>query len=286
VADIRGTDLIQSAAHDGMAMITVFAQPRALVSRLRRHLVGRDFATVDHEVEFERSVREALVGVVAVGKLDAGTVRWLCQSHPADSLAQFVLVADLSPCAVRAVLGADHDHLRVVWWEEVDGMLPEVLDDVSGDPLAALCASLLGRHDLSPVLQRVVREACLSPTPPPTVQELSERTEVRPRTLYDHWQTELPGCLPKDLLSWAVLLRALTAGGHRRWTDVASKLAVHPRTLERLSLRVVGVPLAVAASDGRTVWRAFQRWAGTWMWAVSASRIDSGRPHTRHTSVA
>jgi hypothetical protein len=273
------------AAQNDAAMITVFARSEALLARLRPHLAERDRTTVDHRADFQHSVREALVGLVAVRELDADIAEWLNGALPIDSIAQLVLVADLSTDAVRRVMGSDHGQLRVVWWEEVDRVLPGLLDELLGDPLAALCASLLGRHSLSPVLQRAVKEACLSPTPPPSVQKLSERTKVPPRTLYDHWQAELAGCLPKDLVSWAVLLRAVAMPG-RRWVDVAVKLDVHPRTLERLSVRMSGLPLAAAAADRLAVWRAFSRWTRGWLWTLPEADGHAERSKAERPSVA
>jgi hypothetical protein len=273
--------VIQSAPQHETALITVFAETDGLLSRLQPHLAGRDYATVAGWREFESSVRDALVGLVAVRQLDSAIVRWLNESHGLDSIAQLVLVADLSTEAVRILLGSDSSQMQMVWWEEVDRVLTEVLDEVSSDPLGALCSALLSHHDLSPLLERAVKESCLSPIPPATVKKLSKRTGVPQTTLYSRWRAELPGYLPKDLLSWAILLRALTEADRSRWVDVADTLDIYPRTLERLSHRMAGMSLAVAASHPDAVWRAFRLWTRRWIGAMSTGGARSDlRPAT------
>ncbi len=97
--------------------------------------------------------------------------------------------------------------------------------------------------DMAPALRYALSLACRSSQPIRTIAELARRCRRDRRTLWHHWRRHVGTSVirPKDFLDWILLFRAVEQrrkGGS--WSSAAAGLGIHPRTLCRLTRRLVG----------------------------------------------
>ena len=140
--------------------------------------------------------------------------------------------------------------------------MPLWLETANRADILAATADSLSTRGTNPLIDRAIELACRCPSPPTTVRSLSALLHVDPSTLRYHWCTTLPDSgSPKQLLDWALFLRALEGRQGGKWTTVAYRLGVHKRTLERLSLRILGETLGTASREPGIAVRRFVEWS-------------------------
>lgn len=203
-----------------------------------------------------------------------------------------VVVASLSVESVRRLYPLRSGRLRIVWTEEVEDCLGEVLDEFSRagrGPLRGLGLGLLSEHSLRPSLRETIRRACglhqdangTRFVPEKSVDRLACVVNMAPSTLRQYWREDVPlRCGLKEFLSWAVLLWTLRARARGSWSAIAEEVGLQRRTLERNFIRMAGCTLAAAAEDPERVIGRFNEWVHS-VWdppAVNGSRNNNALP--------
>ena len=228
------------------------------------------------------STRAAVVGITACAD---GDFEWLRSTFGPLS-PPCVVVAQLSVDCLRRLYPLRSGRLRVLWTDEVESRLLEVLEGfrrTNGNPMWRLGLKLLTDHSLRlPVRETISRvcgldDAAGAPlVPENSVGRLADHVELAPPTLRQYWREDVPlRCSLKEFLSWAVVLWASRARSQYGWNDIAERLGLQRRTLQRNFNRLAGCTLAAAAEDPERVVRQF----GTWVDSVwePGSGNGSGR---------
>lgn len=156
--------------------------------------------------------------------------------------AHVVVVADLSPSSLRALLDLGVTPGRVVWTEELadESPLARLTARLSDDPLMGLVEEFGNDRVIAPVLGTALKLLCHGRPPPCSVVDLSRVASVPERTLRHHWRDALGDIPPKRLVDWVVLLRALEESERRGWGYTAAWLGLDERTLDRIAVRLLG----------------------------------------------
>ena len=213
------------------------------------------------------STRAAVVGVTACAD---GDFAWLRSTFGPLS-PPCVVVAQLSVNCLRRLYPLRSDRLRVVWTDEVESRLVEVLEGLrrtNGDPMWRLGLKLVTDHSLRPPVRETIsrvcglHEAANGPfIPENSVGRLAAQVALAPPTLRQYWREDVPlGCSLKEFLSWAVVLWAARARSLDSWNAIAEQLGLQRRTLQRNFNRLAGCTLAEAAEDPARVVRQFGAW--------------------------
>lgn len=253
-------------------MIALYCSTSGLLSRLEELIAASDYTTTDCRETLPVMLGDdATVGVVGLEDCTDRDVAWLkgvfgrCMSTP-----RGVVVTPLRLDVLQRLRPLGNDRFEVVWSEEADGRLPEVLREMDRDrhrePLRRLGERILSRCEIRPRLRPVIRCLCnldrdSSPPAKKTVAELAALARVTPVTLGRFWKEQVPlKCSPKQLLSWAVLLWAVGRRAETSWDSVARRSGYHRRTLERYALNLAGVSLREGGRDPDSVRKSFEEW--------------------------
>ena len=198
-----------------------------------------------------------------------------------------VVVARISAECLRRLYPLRSGGLRVVWADEVENRLMEVLEEFgrpSGDPMRRLGLRLLSDPSLRPPVRDTIRRVCglhddaaaTRFVPPSSVRGLAGRVNVARSTLRRYWREDAPlRCRLKEFMNWAVLLWAVRARAGARWDAVAQQMGLRRRTLEVNFTRMAGCSLAEAAEDPEAVVRRFSRWVDS-VWDPPSANGSSG----------
>lgn len=284
------------AARTDPTLITMYADHRGLKGLIKGYLSGRAHRIADRRNEFGRLMVGAQVGIV--GTLDCTSalvqhLRSIFHLEAADG-PDCIVVTRVLFDNLRNLRDIKCDRLHVVWVEEIEERLPQVLDEimrpeeaednhlrawgmsllrgdllrardlslVPDDPLGAWGMSLLRKRSLRPAMVQTVELICgLSDDhtgqPFSSVAELAERVGVEPWKLGYLWRAEIPlRCTLERMLQWSVLLWAIS-----HWNDAPWKnLRVKPRTLQRYSQNLAQCTLSTAARDPALLRRRFDKW--------------------------
>ena len=200
-----------------------------------------------------------------------GEIEWL-GSAPGPLSPPCIVVAHLSVDCVKRLYPLRSDALRVLWADEVEDRLVQVLEEfgsVTWGPMWHLGLKLLSDHSLRPSVREAISRVCglqreaadTSFVPDTSVLQLASHVELATVTLSQYWRKEVPlRCSLKEFLSWAVLFWAVRARARYSWDGIAVQLRIHRRTLERNFIRLVGCGLAAAAADPDRLVRQFHEW--------------------------
>ena len=214
------------------------------------------------------STRAAVVGITACSD---GEIAWL-RSNFGPLSPPCVVVAHLSAGCVRRLYPLRSGRLRVIWLEEAESRLVEVLEGLGRThrgPMWRLGVQLLSDPSLRPSVRETISRVCglhddAGDTPfiPETsVGRLARRVHLATPTLRQYWREEVPlRCNLKEFLSWAILLWALRARSRNSWNAIADRVGLQRRTLQRNFNRLAGCTLAEAAEDPKRVVARFNEW--------------------------
>ena len=257
------------------SMVVLYAETPAMRIEVEGPLAGLDLTLTDDRTEFERALSDARIGVVAASDVDDADVMWLRRLF-GQSLRDpsCVVIASLSLQHVQRFRDLERDRFRIVWLGEVDDRLRVVLEELGAqwrNPLALLGQRILNSHQVRPSVRDAITHICYampsndsSPPRPPysSVGALARRIEVEGDTLSRYWRRDVPlRCGPKQFLMWAALMWAVrqrTDG--ERWSDIATRIGVSRRTLERYSVDLAGCTLAATVRQPGFIERRFESW--------------------------
>ena len=230
-------------------------------------VAASEFERTDTLRRFGVALRRGGVGIAAFvnfRKEEALRLRDACNGSLIDPACVVV-----TPCRFEAVrqfrsLGLKPLRERVVWLEEVEDRLPQVLR-VLLNPLTPFGHGIIVEHQPRAVVKKALSRICRigGGTPPRSVAELAQSLYIEASPLRSYWATDIPlRCGPKELLKWALLFWAIEerAGG-ASWHGVARCVGRSPRTLRRYASDLAGCGLAAAAGSPDTVRLRFEAWA-------------------------
>ena len=183
-----------------------------------------------------------------------------------------VVVTRISAESLRRLDPLRSGGLRVVWADEVESRLVEVLEELgrpSPDPMRRLGLRLLSDPALRPSLRETISRICglhddaaaTRFVPASSVRRLAGQVNLAESTLRQYWRQDAPlRCRLKEFMNWAVLLWAVRARAGAGWDAIADQLGLRRRTLELNYTRMAGCTLAAAAGDPERVARRFNQW--------------------------
>ena len=183
-----------------------------------------------------------------------------------------VVVARISVECLRRLDPLRSVGLRVVWADEVESRLVEVLEEFgrpSGDPMRRLGLRLLSHPSLRPSVRETISRVCglyddASGTrfvPASSVGRLAGEVNLAGSTLTTYWKEDAPlRCRLKEFMNWAVLLWTTRARAGADWDVIADHVGLRRRTLEINFMRLAGCTLATAAEDPERVVGRFNQW--------------------------
>jgi len=210
-------------------------------------------------IEFETKARESGNGVVYVQNLRDEDIVWLRRLCRRMVTVDIILIFPLNPQSVRSTEVLRGEGARIVWEQEGWPKLREQLRMVSESDSVTCLSRVLSNQVDSALIRRGLLEIS-GGRPPKNVAVLAGRVKVTPEVLTDHWRRVFPRSQsPKGLIGWVLLLRAVSAGQKANRQLVAMNLGIHPRTLERLAVRLVGVSLGEALQAQKLVEGRFLR---------------------------
>lgn len=268
-----------------------------LGNRLERVLDGLEVQRVTSRRALlapSMNTRAAVVGIPACAD---GDFEWLRSTFGPLS-PPCVVVAQLSVNCLRRLYPLRSDRLRVLWTDEIESRLVEVLEGMrraNGDPMWRLGLKLVTDHSLRPSVRETISRVCgLDDAvngpfiPENSVGRLAEHVALAPPTLRQYWREDVPlGCSLKEFLSWAVVLWAARARSRDSWNAVAQRLGLQRRTLQRNFNRLAGCTLAEAAEDPARVVRRFGAWLDS-VWEPGSGngskRLDPPRARARRAT--
>ena len=244
-----------------------------LGNRLERVLDGLGVRRVTSRRALLAPSMGTRAAVVGIGACADGDFEWLRSTFGPLS-PPCVVVAPLSVDCLRRLYPLRSDRLQVVWTEEAESRLVEVLEDfrrMSRGPMWRLGLKLLTDHPLRPSVRDTISRVCglddaagAPFIPENSVGRLAGYVDLAPPTLRQYWREDVPlACSLKEFLSWAVVLWALRARSREGWNAIAERLGLQRRTLQRNFNRLAGCTLAEAADDPERVVRRFGAWVDT-----------------------
>ncbi len=238
---------------------------------LRRVLAGVPIQRVSSRRALLAPSLSACPVVYGVATCSDADIEWL-RSASGPLSPPCVVVARLSADCVRRLYPLRSGGLRVVWAEEAESRLVEILEELgraSRDPMRRLGLRLLSDHSLRPSVREAVGRVCglhddddaTRFVPPSSVRRLADQVGLAASTLRQYWREDAPlRCRLKEFMNWAVLLWAVRARAGAGWDAVADRTGLRRRTLELNFARMAGCTLAAAAEDPERVVRRFDRW--------------------------
>ena len=269
----------------------LYCKDAELRDRLERALDGRPVRRVRSRQALLAPTMNTRAAVFGLAACSERVIRWL-RSAPGPLSPPCIVVAPLSVDCLQRLYPLRSGTLRVVWADEVEDCLVQVLEEfgrVSRGPMWHLGLKLLSDHSLRPSVREAISRACGlqqeavdTPIVPETsVVQLAGHVDLATATLRQYWRSEAPlRCSLKEFLSWGVLFWAIRTRERDDWSGIALRLGIHRRTLERNFIRLVGCGLAAAAADPDRLVRRFDEWV------ESAWDPASGNGPRKHDSSA
>ncbi len=238
---------------------------------LQRALAGASIQRVRSRGELlapSMSVCPVVYGLATCSDAD---VEWL-RSASGPLNPPCVVVARISAECLRRLEPLRSGGLRVVWADEVESRLVEVLEEFgrpSPDPMRRLGLRLLSNPSFRPSVREAISRVCglhddaaaTRFVPANSVRRLAGQVNLAGSTLRQYWREDAPlRCRLKDFMNWAVLLWAVRARAGAGWAAVADQVGLRRRTLEINFSRFAGCTLAAAAEDPQRVVGRFGEW--------------------------
>lgn len=259
----------------------LYCEDRELGRRLERVLAGLPVRRVSSRRALLAPSMDACAAVVGMAACSDEELEWLLSNF--EPLGPpCIAVAHLTIASVRRLYPFRSDRLRVVWSDEAESRLVEVLEEfrtVNRGPMWRLGLRLLSDHSFRPSVRETISRTCglhdngvYAPVIPETsVRELADHVGLAASTLSRYWRMEVPlRCTIKEFLSWAVVLWAVRARARDDWNAVADQAGLQRRTLERAFTRLAGCRLTAAADDPERVVRRFGEWVDS-VWEPHAA---------------
>ena len=236
----------------------VYAEDAGLLRLIVDRLPPSETEAVVTRGAFASRLRAVRRGVVGIGEASLDAATWL--SRIVSPYTTLVVVSRLTPDNARRLGPLQSDGIQILWLEELTDSIRVPSIDVPPDPLRAFAEQASSGPNVCPMIRRALQLICCSDLPPNSVRSMSARLGVAPTTFRYHWDVGLGhGLSPKELIQWATLVRAVELRSRRKWISVAHRLGVHPRTLERLSHRLMGHSLGGLTGDPAAAARAFRQ---------------------------
>ncbi len=254
-------------------MIPLYHESRALRETVERLMADVRLEPTASRREFGPLLANADVGIIGFRRCSATDVRWLRRvCRPGLLAPSCVVITPLSIGRLQRLRGIESEPIHVVWAEEVDDRLVEVVMEIEpwyDDPLRLLGRRMLAASSPHRSVAEAIKRICnLSghrlPTRPETsVTELASSLGLSADSFRRYWREGVPlTCGPKELLNWAVLLWAFRQRPRVKWDALARQAGIGRRTLERYGRQLADCTLSEAARDPKLLKRRFREWAG------------------------
>ncbi len=253
-------------------MIAVYADHRGIQQLIESQISDSDIVhrTTKDRRKFSRMMGEAQTGIVGTLECSAGLVRYLRSTFRLGDAAgpTCIVVTPVSFDNLRSLRDVECERLHVVWVEEVEKQLHQVLSRVAPshrDPFRSLGPISSWASSLSPAMTsavRLIRAISHDHSPPPiSVSELAKQVNLDPRKLGYSWKTEMPlRCTPSQMLQWGVLLWAVGQRSGDTWAGIAHRAGLSLRTLQRYSLKLAQCRLDSVGHDPTLLRRQYEEW--------------------------
>ena len=229
------------------------------------------------------SARPVVYGLASCSDAD---IEWL-RSASGPLNPPCVVVAQISVECLRRLDPLRSAGLRVVWADEVESRLVEVLEEFgrpSWDPMRRLGLRLLSDPSLRPSVRETISRISglhddASGTrfvPARSVGRLASEVNLAGSTLTTYWKEDAPlRCRLKEFMNWAVLLWAVRARAEADWDVIADHVGLRRRTLEINFMRLAGCTLAAAAEDPERIVGRFNQWVDS-VWEPRSAHGSKG----------
>ena len=255
-------------------MIPLYHESLVLREAVEKLLADAPLEPTARRHEFEALLARALAGIICLRRCSEADVNWLrAVSSPGLLAPSCIVITPLSISRVRRLRRVRSSRLLVVWAEEVDDRLVEVLAEIEpwhDDPLRLLGRRMLAAGSPHGSVIAAIERICnvsgdQSSSPPETsVIKLASSFGLSADSFRRYWRKGTPlTCGPKQLLNWAVLLWAVRQRPRVRWDTIAKQAGIGRRTLERYGQQLAGCTLAEAGRDPRLLKRRFREWAAS-----------------------
>ncbi|MCY4646764.1 MAG: hypothetical protein OXE73_07825 [Gammaproteobacteria bacterium] len=261
------------AVHDSVAsrVIPLYHDSPSLREAVEGLLVDVELEPTASHRRFQALLADASVGIICFRRCSAADVQWLRKMSRSGSFhSACVAVTPLSLDRLQRLRGIESDRLHVVWAEEVDERLVDVLAEIEAwhdDPLPLLGRWLLAASSPHQTVAEAIERTCglsgdrFSSPPVTTVIELASRLGLSADSFRRYWREGVPlTCGPKQLLNWAALLWVARQRPQGKWDALAKQAGIGRRTLERYGRQLANCTLAEAASDPELLKRRFREW--------------------------
>lgn len=238
---------------------------------LLRALAGASIRRVRSRRELLAPSAGAFPFVYGLANCSDADVEWLrSASGPLDPPC--VVVARISAECLRRLEPLRSGVLRVVWADEVESRLVEVLEEFGRpgpDPMRRLGLRLLSDPSFRPSVREAIGRVCglqddaaaTRFVPVSSVRRLAGQVNLAASTLSQYWREDAPlRCRLKEFMNWAVVLWAVRARAGAGWDAIADHAGRRRRTLEVNFSRLAGCTLAAAAEDPERVVARFGEW--------------------------
>lgn len=255
-------------------MIPLYHESRALRKTIERLLADVRLEPTASRREFGMLLGNADVGIIGLRRCSATDVQWLRRVSRRGFLAPSCIV--ITPLAIdrlQRLRGIESERIHVVWAEEVDDRLVDVLTEIEpwyDDPLRLLGRRMLAASSPHRSIAAAIKRICnlsgdrLSARPETSVTELASSLGLSADSFRRYWREGVPlTCSPKELLNWAVLLWAFRQRPEAGWDALARQAGIGRRTLERYGRQLADCTLGEAARDPKLLKRRFREWAGS-----------------------
>ena len=254
-------------------MIPLYHESRAFRKTIERLLADVQLEPTASRREFGLLLGNADVGIIGLRQCFATDVQWLRRVSRRGLLApSCIVITPLSINRLQRLRGIESERIRVVWAEEVDDRLVDVLTEIEpwyDDPLRLLGRRMLAASSPHRSVAAAIERICnlsgdsLSARPETSVTELASSLGLSADSFRRYWRAGVPlTCGPKELLNWAVLLWAFRQRPEAKWDALARQAGIGRRTLERYGRQLADCTLAEAARDPKLLKRRFREWAG------------------------
>lgn len=273
-------------------MIPLYHETRALREAVERILGDARLEPTASRRRFGRLLANAYAGIICLRRCTSADVNWLGAVSPPGLLAPAcIVITPLSISRVRRLRRVRSSRLHVVWAEEVDDSLVDVIAEIApwhDDPLRLLGHQMLAASSPHRTVVAAIERICnlsgdrsLHP-PGNSVTELASSVNLSADSFRRHWRQGLPlTCGPKHLLNWAVLLWAVRQRPQVKWDAIAKRAGIGRRTLERYGQQLAGCTLSEAWRDPGLLKRRFRKWAASVSEHVTESAPTPGRQAQR-----
>ena len=196
-----------------------------------------------------RASPEAVIPILGQGRVEAPS-------------CPMVIVVQLTPGNVRRLATQLNDPLLdVVWDQEVDFRLVEAVERLMALRLGSrVYHDIVRRTRLSPFITTVVRRTLCDAAPVSSVRSLAARLGVPESTLRYHWKHVIPSATLSTFVSWSILIRSVEPGSPSDRAAAARRVGVHPRTLDRIAVRLAANTWAELAQSPHVIVARYRSW--------------------------